>query len=200
MGAVFNSTIFSAQSEQELKRSFAWTVEDAKYDHGHAGYSGSFAEARSGIAVKANVFKSVNDAEEWIQDHHHSRYDPLLAVRVGDMTKSFRFSAKGKELAQKIETLTAEVKGFEIAYFKAQKREFMGCPSCGSKLHRLTLLKRGTFSGDCPVCSKSLIPTTAMSKKVAMEKKLSDSSRIMKEKMEKEKGKIAWVVGGWLSY
>lgn len=198
MGALFNSTMYSAQSEQELKRSFAGTVDDAKYDHGHIGYSGTFAEAR-GLIVKANVFKSVDEAEEWIQNNHR-KHDPLLAVRVGDMTKSFRFSAKGKDLAQKIEALTTEVKGFEVAYFKAQKREFMGCPSCGSKLHRLTLLKRNTFYGDCPVCGKSLIPTTAMSKKVAMEKKISESSRIMQEKMDKEKGKIAWVVGGWLSY
>ncbi len=197
MGAQFNSITFAAQSESELKINVNHAIADAKYDHGHEGYSGSLAEAR-GLRIAPNTFKTLNDAEDWLTNNHE-KHSPILAVRVGDLTKSFRFSAAGKTLAEKINKLQTELDNYEVNFFKAQKREYIGCPSCGSKIHRTTLLKQQGFHGDCPVCNKTFMPESVYAKKQALYKKLDESKKISKEKLAKERDKIMWVVGGWMS-
>jgi uncharacterized Zn finger protein (UPF0148 family) len=66
----------------------------------------------------------------------------------------------------------------------------MGCPSCGSKLNRLALLKKRDFVGYCPVCDKSLLPASAIAKKASLEKKLREAQNLLRDKMSKEKEKI----------
>ncbi len=43
-------------------------IEKAKYDHGHAGYSGTFAEAE-GVNQSAIEFNTTKEAIDWLDDN-----------------------------------------------------------------------------------------------------------------------------------
>jgi hypothetical protein len=80
MGAEFCSTTFTAKTSKQVKEKHDELVEQAQYDHGHSGYSGSFAES-PGVTVLPAEFDSVENAEEYI-DENAKKWENSLAVRI----------------------------------------------------------------------------------------------------------------------
>ncbi len=80
MGAEFNFTT-KATNGQDLKSWFSEIQEEARYDYGHRGYTGSWAEAQ-GIEIAAPAFEQLEDAEDWLVENC-KKWESALAVRVG---------------------------------------------------------------------------------------------------------------------
>jgi len=52
-------------------------IENAEYDYGHAGYTGSFAEC-PGFTFSKEKFGSVKDAEDWLYENTQKWEDALI--------------------------------------------------------------------------------------------------------------------------
>lgn len=62
MGADVFYEVYPGKNANEA---FASAVHDAKYDHGHAGYTGSIAEKDDFVMVSKQVFDSRSDAADY---------------------------------------------------------------------------------------------------------------------------------------
>ena len=78
MGCVFNFTKLKAKSKEEAVREGEAIIEQAAWDYGHAGYTGSFAEAR-GVEVCTHVAASPAEAETWL-DEHAEKWEAALLI------------------------------------------------------------------------------------------------------------------------
>lgn len=69
MGAVFQLECLDVLLDNEYREWLEKYQEQLRYDHGHSGYTGTFAEA-NGLIVHRDMpaFESVEDAEEWLVD------------------------------------------------------------------------------------------------------------------------------------
>ncbi len=54
-------------------------IEDRMWDYGHAGYTGTFAEANGIVIHGTHVFECQIDAERWLENHV-DKWGPALAV------------------------------------------------------------------------------------------------------------------------
>jgi hypothetical protein len=89
MGACFNTRSFSAErTKQEVATLWREAVEDSQYESGHS-YSGCIGMLGCDIDWRGNlpIFKSVDDAAEYIEDNHE-KWDGPMAVK---------FMSEGKE-------------------------------------------------------------------------------------------------------
>lgn len=66
---------------EELPTWFKELQERLRYDNGHAGYTGTMAEAH-GLTIRSEVFEDAKAANEWLQTHFE-KWGPALAVRYG---------------------------------------------------------------------------------------------------------------------
>jgi hypothetical protein len=80
MGAQIQITTVEAEDKKQLKDQYDALVESALYDHGHAGYTGSFAES-PGLTILEKEFEDEDKAEEYILDHC-CKWENSLAARV----------------------------------------------------------------------------------------------------------------------
>lgn len=82
MGAVYQETVFQnpTADPQEVRDYGQALIEKAEWDHGHMGYSGSFAEA-DGVTVLAEMFNDGEEASQWLNDNAE-KWGPMLAVKV----------------------------------------------------------------------------------------------------------------------
>lgn len=90
MSAEFNFTKLLAKTKDEALHEGFDLIEQAAYDYGHSGYTGSFAECDGVEFVYADVynsvmkrFDSVDAAEEYL-DRTALKWGPMLIVAVGD--------------------------------------------------------------------------------------------------------------------
>lgn len=83
MGAVFNFEICKESLSRggAVDRGLAM-IETAKYDHGHAGYSGSWAEC-DGVKIRSEVFDCGYEAKQWL-DANAEKWGPMLIVKLND--------------------------------------------------------------------------------------------------------------------
>jgi len=87
MGAVFNESIEPGDTPAKLlNRLHEEDIKASQHSYGHAGYSGTFAES-SGITVREETFKSLEEARQWVQDNHE-KWEPCLAVKVFEHDKA----------------------------------------------------------------------------------------------------------------
>lgn len=141
-----------------------------------------------------HICKDREEAEAYIESHDRKWYDQL-AVKF----REYPSIEPSKTLLSLRQRRSAEslkyqeyAKSHSVSTFKA---EYIGCPSCGSKLKR-TLLK----SESCPLCrselrSKTTIETldryskniTELDKQIRAEEKKLDEKNI-------KKAKIKWLV------
>jgi len=68
--------------EDKLLAFFGGVIDECKYESGHGGYSGTFAEA-PGLIVTDKVFSDSSEAEDWLGDNA-KKWEPALAVSCGD--------------------------------------------------------------------------------------------------------------------
>jgi len=80
MGAEFNVRRFDDEPKEEIEKKWNAAIEQAKYDYGHSGYTGSIAEMPSGINWQDDVhFEDRSDAEEYLEENHN-KWDRAMAV------------------------------------------------------------------------------------------------------------------------
>jgi hypothetical protein len=91
MGAQFNVACvpkeISDKGPAAMRQWGNQVIEQALYDHGHSGYSGSFAEAQ-GVQVRRDlegVFPNEASASAWLEDNAE-KWGPIVIVpyRYGD--------------------------------------------------------------------------------------------------------------------
>jgi hypothetical protein len=80
MGAEFMTETITAKTSKEVKAKHDELVERDQYDHGHAGYSGTFAES-PGVTISDYEAKDAEDAEQYIDDNA-KKWENSIAVRI----------------------------------------------------------------------------------------------------------------------
>lgn len=82
MGAEFNFERLEATDDATAKVEAEAMCDQARYDYGHAGYSGSFAEKHDIEFIKQK-FATIQQAEEYI-DEHAEKWGAALIARTDE--------------------------------------------------------------------------------------------------------------------
>lgn len=82
MGAEFACNKIKAKTRNEVTKIYDELVATAKYDHGHSGYTGSFAES-PGLTIVGQEFDTVEEAQDYI-DNNAKKWENSIAVRIKD--------------------------------------------------------------------------------------------------------------------
>ena len=85
MGAQFNFEVLAATTDAAAKKEVKALIKQAGWDHGHSGYTGSFAEAQGCLIFRLMSFDGVKDAEEWLETLT-KKWGPALIVVTKDGT------------------------------------------------------------------------------------------------------------------
>ncbi len=80
MGASYNETTMPYEPANRIRDKWPGIVTEARYDHGHSGYSGSFAE-KPDIEFPGPTFKTDKEAREYVEENN-DKWGPVLAVYV----------------------------------------------------------------------------------------------------------------------
>ena len=80
MSANFDSIIIEAKTEDELREKYNLVREDRAWDHGHSGYTGTFAEAEEGLVIKSGLWE--HRAAEKDCDENHRKWTRAWAYRL----------------------------------------------------------------------------------------------------------------------
>jgi hypothetical protein len=87
MGASFASEIVKAKDKQELRTKFRELCDDARYMHGHGGYTGTFAE-KDGISIlsppSGQEFWTTDQLDE--TDTADDKWGPVAAGLIAEGT------------------------------------------------------------------------------------------------------------------
>ena len=80
MGGIYLDTKLKDQPAKDVTAKWRQIHDQAQYNDGHGGYSGSFAEKPT-IAFPPQEFATDADAEEWVCDNN-DKWGPVDAVKV----------------------------------------------------------------------------------------------------------------------
>jgi hypothetical protein len=80
MGAEFDYFRTKTSDRKLLLKEYESLVDDSRYENGHGGYTGTFAES-PGLTVRGEVFTNEDDAEEFLLNKAR-KWDDTLAVLV----------------------------------------------------------------------------------------------------------------------
>lgn len=81
MGANYNFTVLKATTPAKAKKEALDLIEDCKYEFGHGGYSGTFAEC-TGVEMSDKKFQTLKEADAWL-DENAQKWGPLVVVKAG---------------------------------------------------------------------------------------------------------------------
>lgn len=82
MGSDFNFAKLNAKSDTEATESGEELIREAIHEHGHGGYTGSFAECK-GVAILPAPNYQVTDPEAYLEEICE-KWGPMLIVKVGE--------------------------------------------------------------------------------------------------------------------
>jgi hypothetical protein len=91
MGAAFNFTTSEILDKKAAEKNGQSLVETAEYDHGHAGYTGTFAEA-FGVQFLDEEFETWEAAEEFLETTC-IKWDAMLIVTVNGDSPGLAYGA-----------------------------------------------------------------------------------------------------------
>ena len=84
MGASYEEMNMDGKlSTKEVESEFTKVIQDCCYDHGHAGYTGTFAEAQGIRFPRVQTFESQEDAFNYVEGVA-AKWGPALAVNYTD--------------------------------------------------------------------------------------------------------------------
>jgi hypothetical protein len=84
MGAEFNFMVIEKEmSEDELKEKWAEIKEKAEYDHGHSGYTGSFAEKNDIEIIETEKPMEEKEAEKFIMNNN-DKWGDASAIKLNN--------------------------------------------------------------------------------------------------------------------
>lgn len=79
MGCEFNFAKLKVCTDAEAIKAGRDLIHRAAFEHGHGGYTGSFAECCGVEIVKANI--TLEQVETWLEEHAE-KWGPMLIVKV----------------------------------------------------------------------------------------------------------------------
>lgn len=155
-----------------------------------ADFNESLYQERGGMepvmfptVLKELTFDSYEDAEEYLNEHATQNNNLGVKYKVAKETK------KSKEIKERIETLEKKIAEYSAAHsVKTFKAEYIGCPSCGSKLKR-TLLS----SDRCPLCRTDMRSDTTITTLNGYQDKKKKLTKELAKSTEKT-CEIQWLV------
>lgn len=78
MGCEFNFAVLDgATTEAEAIEQVKDIIDTCLYEHGHGGYTGSFAEC-TGVTVSKETFTDFDAAERWLDEHAEKWGDAII--------------------------------------------------------------------------------------------------------------------------
>lgn len=83
MGCEWNFESLNATTRDEAIKEGLQLIEDAKYDYGHAGYTGSFAECE-GVKFVEFTGKLGASVEDWLVERCE-KWGPMLVTEVNGL-------------------------------------------------------------------------------------------------------------------
>lgn len=198
MGATFDMVTIAPCSVEQLKKKFSQVQEDYCDQYGTDTYAGHIGIA-PGLSVSSKKFKTTGDAEEWLHNNAE-KWEPAIAVQVGDFTKVFPKTESDKKLATLFAQTEATINNWDtdiIKRVKAGKSQQRACPKCASKITVSFITTNA-----CPVChDDKFLQTETDNKKLATLKtkytELKDKIEQAKQKYSEKNDTTYWVVGAW---
>lgn len=209
MGACFNSITFPTMPFAELKKKFEAKALQMLDDYGSHSYAGHLGLKR-GVEDSGKVFKTANEAKDYISNNTDKFDDLALAVKFGDFQALEATSTKEIKLIQKLhkdnellkllnEKISLRIKLFKKAGATAN---FITCRDCKSKI-----ASRFINNCECPICGSMAFVYNAAEQKAYLKLNASvkdiqkQLDEFKKKKIEKDPSlkNVGWVVGGWCS-
>ena len=83
MGAIYNETILTADSDTEAISAGVEVIQQCCIDYGLAGYSGTFAEC-DGVEVRADLTDDLNTVKDLVCDRVANKWGPAILVPLTD--------------------------------------------------------------------------------------------------------------------
>ena len=83
MGACFDEFTAKTNDRDEAVKLCYDYISDCKWDFGHAGYTGTFAEC-DGVQILSKEFASESDAYDWLIDNAE-KWGPALGVKINPL-------------------------------------------------------------------------------------------------------------------
>jgi len=80
MGAQYDERIINQCPASELSAEFAKIVDACRYESGHGGYTGTFAESH-GVKIVSRNFETIREASEYLNETAE-KWGPALAVKA----------------------------------------------------------------------------------------------------------------------
>lgn len=200
MGAIFVDYTFDASDDKTLVAEFNNCVSDSRYENGHGAYSGNLTH---GIQIISTKFKDLDAASDWVANNQ-KKWGPAFAVRMGDFSKAFFNTAKGKKLLTQVSELQSSIQNYDKDLLKklaVQKSLYKTCACCGSKISVKHFVKGNQTN--CPVCSSDFVKSQKDHDKLKKMNELfrqkQSELKIAKDAHDKKlnKNKPFWYVGGW---
>lgn len=204
MGGATDFRVYKFSDRKKVEREFKEACEEARYEHGHGGYTGTIAEVHGIGRWVDRRFGSDGEAMDYASEHHN-KWDPAMAVSFClPVEKGEREKNREKKAREKVKAaekkLTDACNKARKAFAEA-KSKTVGCKGCGSKMSREHLARFLMHRVvRCPLCDHDLLPATFRERQAKLKAAVEEARKAAEEEAKpKTNGKIGWVVGGWFS-
>ena len=198
MGASFNYyTHEDNPSVKELKERFEEEREEAGWEYGKGGYSGSLYE-KSGLTILDKTFENEDEAYNYLEENNckweNAWAVPYKAVVNVDSTKKAKASQALEKVIGEREKLIKD----GVSAIKNTKSKTIGCKNCGSSVNR-----KYVKNFDCVVCHHTnayLTPT--LSKRIEAKSLKITALKATLNKLNNDTKKevgVHYIIGGWCS-
>jgi len=82
MGAAYDRRVYDGNlTRAEVDDAFDSDRSQSQYENGHS-YSGAIGMLTGRVEFRSETFKTVAEADEWLNDNHNHKWGPAWAVRV----------------------------------------------------------------------------------------------------------------------
>lgn len=155
-----------------------WSVNNSDYH----------SELDSRIDFNSNrLFESFDDAQEYLENHSGFYYQGAVLYKQYEKksnSKVDKICKKMDENQEKLKSICNDCDEYVSKNnVKNRKSVYVGCPKCGSKLHK-DYIRLGHRSQNCPLCGENLFSDTV---KARIEKYESDLKNMGKQFKELQK-------------
>lgn len=174
-----------AQLEFEANQQSEW------YSDGHNGLDGK-------VNWLNREFDSYNEAEDFLTNHDGFYWQGGCRYRVYEKTtnkKSESLKKKAETIKEKLGKMKNDLTDYVAKNnVKNRKSVFVGCPKCGSKLHK-DYIPIQYYSQNCPLCHTDLFSPTVHTRIEKFRKDINDLEKLYEttlkdaEKATQVKGK-----------
>ena len=190
---------------EKVKERWDSSVEQAGYNGGQGGYSGTIYELGKGFNLSNHIANNENDALEYIEGHQQ-KWDRALGIRYkrscGIVKSDVNKQKKLQLTSDRYERNYSEMLMNIQSAFKKRKSKLVGCSHCGSRLNKEYVKINGSEDIKCPLCGNSLLSDTdhkRLANAHSKVKKAHQEVRNFSPRETKKGTSLGIIVGGWCS-